>query len=193
MHQFPQVAETEQAVPFGISSSLQTQAMAMPQTAGAPTRCCILVAVVQAHELLTVLVLQVSGYIDYAHRLKTDPNMEAYFGMGKRLMPRHTDLSFYNWETHLSTSNPTPNFQVCAAGIAPVMHIGRKLHAVVADTMYISMENSNMRAIAAGSLAHAIITATGATGTSCLGPVSNRPCMHPSSLLQPLLLKTCRS
>lgn len=58
------------------------------------------------------MLLQVSGYIDYAHRLKTDPNMDAYFSRAKRLMPRHSDLSFYNWETHLSTSNPTPNFQV---------------------------------------------------------------------------------
>lgn len=57
-------------------------------------------------------VLQVSGYIDYAHRLKADSNMDAYFARSKRLMPRHSDLSFYNWETHLSTSNPTPNFQV---------------------------------------------------------------------------------
>lgn len=55
---------------------------------------------------------QVSGYIDYAHRLKSDPHMEAYFERTKRLMPHHSDLSFYNWETHLSTSNPTPNFQV---------------------------------------------------------------------------------
>jgi hypothetical protein len=63
--------------------------------------------------LLVALALpQVSGYIDYAHRLKSDPNMEAHFEGTKRLMPRHTDLSFYNWETHLSTSNPTPNFQV---------------------------------------------------------------------------------
>jgi hypothetical protein len=67
--------------------------------------------------LLCLLVghgaLQVSGYIDYAQRLKVDPNMEAYFERSKRLMPQHSDLSFYNWETHLSTSNPTPNFQVC--------------------------------------------------------------------------------
>ncbi|WIA30136.1 hypothetical protein OEZ86_000229 [Tetradesmus obliquus] len=57
---------------------------------------------------------EVSGYIDYAHRLKVDPHMEAYFERSKRLMPQHSDLSFYNWETHLSTSNPTPNFQVIA-------------------------------------------------------------------------------
>lgn len=38
--------------------------------------------------------------------------MEPYFERKKRLMPRPTDLSFYNWETQMSTSNPTPNFQV---------------------------------------------------------------------------------
>lgn len=71
------------------------------------------------HHACLALLLQVSGYIDYAHRLKTDPNMEAYFHRTKRLMPRQTDLSFYNWETHLSTSNPTPNFQVIALGHDP--------------------------------------------------------------------------
>eukprot|EP00878_Enallax_costatus_P046933 GHUV01057258.1.p1 GENE.GHUV01057258.1~~GHUV01057258.1.p1 ORF type:complete len:194 (+),score=51.45 GHUV01057258.1:860-1441(+) len=55
---------------------------------------------------------EVSGYIDFAHRLKSDGNMETYFERSKRLMPHQSDLSFYNWETHLSTSNPTPNFQV---------------------------------------------------------------------------------
>ena len=54
---------------------------------------------------------QVSGYIDYGHRLKTE-NMEPYFEHKKALMPRPADLSFYNWETQMSTSNPTPNFQV---------------------------------------------------------------------------------
>lgn len=56
---------------------------------------------------------EVSGYIDYGHRLKVE-NMEPYFERKKRLMPRPSDLSFYNWETQMSTSNPTPNFQVIA-------------------------------------------------------------------------------
>ena len=55
--------------------------------------------------------VQVSGYIDFGHRLKTE-NMEAYFERKKRLLPKAADLSFYNWETQMSTSNPTPNFQV---------------------------------------------------------------------------------
>jgi len=56
---------------------------------------------------------EVSGYIDFAHRLKTE-DFEPYFSGKKRLLPRPSDLSFYNWETQTSTSNPTPNYQVIA-------------------------------------------------------------------------------
>lgn len=56
---------------------------------------------------------EISGYIDYAHRLKTE-DFEPYFSGKKRLLPRPSDLSFYNWETQSSTSNPTPNYQVIA-------------------------------------------------------------------------------
>eukprot|EP00292_Cryptomonas_paramecium_P014076 CAMPEP_0113693594 /NCGR_PEP_ID=MMETSP0038_2-20120614/19749_1 /TAXON_ID=2898 /ORGANISM="Cryptomonas paramecium" /LENGTH=235 /DNA_ID=CAMNT_0000615679 /DNA_START=6 /DNA_END=713 /DNA_ORIENTATION=+ /assembly_acc=CAM_ASM_000170 len=56
---------------------------------------------------------EVSGYIDYAHRLKTE-NFEPYFERKKKLMPKPSDLSYYNWETQHSTSNSTPNFQVIA-------------------------------------------------------------------------------
>ncbi|KAK6492526.1 hypothetical protein HHUSO_G1891 [Huso huso] len=56
---------------------------------------------------------EISGYIDYAHRLKTE-EFEPYFYGKKRLLPRPTDLSFYNWETQVSTSNPSPNYQVIA-------------------------------------------------------------------------------
>lgn len=59
------------------------------------------------------MAAQVSGYIDYGQRLRSE-NMEPVFERKKRMMPRPTDLSFYNWETQMSTSNPTPNFQVIA-------------------------------------------------------------------------------
>ena len=38
--------------------------------------------------------------------------MEAVFERKKRLLPRPTDLSFYNWDTQMATSNATANFQV---------------------------------------------------------------------------------
>ncbi|KAK2189690.1 hypothetical protein NP493_99g01014 [Ridgeia piscesae] len=56
---------------------------------------------------------EISGYIDYAHRLKTE-DFEPYFVGKKRLLPRPSDLSFFNWETQTSASNPTPNYQVIA-------------------------------------------------------------------------------
>ncbi|KYO26565.1 hypothetical protein Y1Q_0002185 [Alligator mississippiensis] len=56
---------------------------------------------------------EVSAYIDYAHRLKTD-EFEVYFNGKKKLLPKHTDLSFYNWDRNISTSNSSPNYQVIA-------------------------------------------------------------------------------
>lgn len=58
---------------------------------------------------------EISGYIDYAHRLKTD-DFQAYFERRRKLLPRATDLSFYNYDTGTSTSNSTANFQVIADG-----------------------------------------------------------------------------
>ncbi|KAM5339226.1 cilia- and flagella-associated protein 299 isoform 2-T2 [Glossophaga mutica] len=56
---------------------------------------------------------QVSAYIDYAYRLKTE-DFEPYFSGKKRLLPRPTDLSFYNWNSNTATCNSTPNYQVIA-------------------------------------------------------------------------------
>ncbi|KAL0979928.1 hypothetical protein UPYG_G00191700 [Umbra pygmaea] len=66
---------------------------------------------------LNSLGQEVSGYIDYSDRLKTE-DCEPYFSGKKRLMPRHTDLSFYNWETQISTSNSSANYHVMAENTA---------------------------------------------------------------------------
>ncbi|XP_047446915.1 cilia- and flagella-associated protein 299 [Mugil cephalus] len=54
---------------------------------------------------------EVSGYIDYAHRLKSQ-DFEPFFSGKKRLLPGRPDLCYYNWETQVSTSNSSPNFEV---------------------------------------------------------------------------------
>ncbi|KAI8471755.1 MAG: hypothetical protein J3K34DRAFT_367710 [Monoraphidium minutum] len=76
---------------------------------------------------------EVSGYIDYGHRLAADGGggMEAVFSRKKRLMPRPTDLSFYNWETRLATSNPTPNFQVIAEGVGGLVFKSKRDRKVI--------------------------------------------------------------
>ena len=82
-------------------------------------------------KLLTIIFVryesknsEISGYIDYAHRLKTD-NFKEYFKgkalplpqpqIGKdKLRPRTSDLSYYNWKTGMCVSNDSPNFKVDA-------------------------------------------------------------------------------
>ena len=73
---------------------------------------------------------EVSGYIDYAHRLKTE-SFEPYFERKKKLMPRPSDLSFYNWETQTSTSNATPNFQVIADNEAGLLFKNKRDRKVI--------------------------------------------------------------
>lgn len=73
---------------------------------------------------------EVSGYIDYAYRLKTE-NLECVFDRKKRLMPKPSDLSFYNWETQTSTSNPSPNFQVIADNEAGLLFKNKRDRKII--------------------------------------------------------------
>ncbi|UJR25438.1 hypothetical protein I4U23_006785 [Adineta vaga] len=52
---------------------------------------------------------EISAYIDYAHRLKLEDFTSFFIGKNK-LLPLITDLSFYNWNTHMCVSNDTNNF-----------------------------------------------------------------------------------
>ncbi|KAL1274903.1 hypothetical protein QQF64_027717 [Cirrhinus molitorella] len=54
---------------------------------------------------------EISGYIDYSHRLKSE-DFEPYFSGKKRLMPKTTDLSFYNWGTQVAKHNASSNYEV---------------------------------------------------------------------------------
>ena len=56
---------------------------------------------------------EISGYIDFAHRLKTE-DFTTIFSKKKRFIPKQTDLSFYNWDTQQTSMHDTPNYQVIA-------------------------------------------------------------------------------
>ena len=56
---------------------------------------------------------EVSGYIDYGHRLKVE-DFEPYFNRKKKLLPKRSDLSHYNWKTHTLYYNNSSTFQVLA-------------------------------------------------------------------------------
>jgi Domain of unknown function (DUF4464) len=54
---------------------------------------------------------EISGYIDLAQRLRTE-DFKSIFDRRKKLLPKPTDLSYFNWDTQLATSNSSPYYQV---------------------------------------------------------------------------------
>ena len=74
---------------------------------------------------------EISGYIDYAHRLKQEEDFTPYFRGDKKLYPRQSDLSYYNWATQTSTSNSTPNFQVKADNPAGLLFKNRRDRKII--------------------------------------------------------------
>jgi len=73
---------------------------------------------------------EISGYIDYAHRLKSE-NFEPYFEGKKKLLPKPTDLSFYNWESNVAISNPTSNYQVIAENASGLLFKNKRDRKIV--------------------------------------------------------------
>ncbi|XP_061622874.1 cilia- and flagella-associated protein 299 isoform X1 [Phyllopteryx taeniolatus] len=53
---------------------------------------------------------EVSGYIDYAHRLQTQ-DFAPYFSGRKKLVPGPSDLCYYNWTNQVSASSCSSNYE----------------------------------------------------------------------------------
>lgn len=71
--------------------------------------------------LLTIIFIrhetdstEVSGYIDLNHRFKTE-DFRIYFRKKAKLMPKTSDLSYYNWKTNVCSAQDSPNFKVDAS------------------------------------------------------------------------------
>ncbi|KAG8222259.1 hypothetical protein J437_LFUL001457 [Ladona fulva] len=54
---------------------------------------------------------EVSGYIDYADRLFSE-SWEVYFSGRKKLVPRKSDLAYYDWKHNIATWKSSRNFRV---------------------------------------------------------------------------------
>ena len=84
-----------------------------------------------------------SDQIQRQHRLKTE-SFEPYFEGHKKLMPKPTDLSYYNWETQTSTSNSTPNFQVISDNEAGLLFKNKRDRKIInVDSTQNPGDNSN--------------------------------------------------
>ncbi|EDQ92334.1 uncharacterized protein MONBRDRAFT_21921 [Monosiga brevicollis MX1] len=62
---------------------------------------------------------EVSGYIDLAARFKNEA-FEQYFSGKKKLIPKPTDLSFYNWSTGSAYASSSEHYQVTTDNDASV-------------------------------------------------------------------------
>ncbi|BBN04765.1 cilia- and flagella-associated protein 299 [Marchantia polymorpha subsp. ruderalis] len=56
---------------------------------------------------------EISGYIDFGERLKSE-DLEPVFDRKKKLLPSPHDLSYYNWDTKIAIQNSSQNWQVIA-------------------------------------------------------------------------------
>ncbi|XP_028852754.1 cilia- and flagella-associated protein 299 [Denticeps clupeoides] len=73
---------------------------------------------------------EISGYIDYSHRLKSE-DFEPYFSGKKKLLPRPADLSFYNWETNVKACRNSPNYKVLVDNPAGLLFENQHDHKVL--------------------------------------------------------------
>uniref|UniRef100_A0A7S3IQ90 Cilia- and flagella-associated protein 299 n=1 Tax=Strombidium inclinatum TaxID=197538 RepID=A0A7S3IQ90_9SPIT len=73
---------------------------------------------------------EISGYIDLAHRLKTEDFRQIFEGK-KMLMPKPTDLSFFNWDAQYATLNDSPNFRVDANSDAGLLFRNKRDRKVI--------------------------------------------------------------
>ena len=73
---------------------------------------------------------EISGYIDLAHRLKTEDFRPIYEGKLK-LKPKPTDLSFFNWDAQNASLNDSPNFRVDANSDAGLLFRNKRDRKVI--------------------------------------------------------------
>lgn len=73
---------------------------------------------------------EISGYIDYAQRLKTDCFRDYFTGAAK-LMPRLTDMAYFNWKTQHARCNNTTNWHVISESVHGLVFKSRRDRKVV--------------------------------------------------------------
>lgn len=73
---------------------------------------------------------EISGYIDFDQRLKTDA-FQDYFTGQARLMPRLNDMAYFNWKTQQARCNNTVNWFVLSESVRGLIFKSRRDRKVV--------------------------------------------------------------
>ncbi|XP_005098257.1 cilia- and flagella-associated protein 299 isoform X2 [Aplysia californica] len=85
---------------------------------------------------------EISGYVDYSHRLATE-DFEPIFNLRKKFLPKQTDLSFFNWETMRVMSKNSPNYEVIAKSPNGMLFRNRRDSKIVNVDPYIYSPGDN--------------------------------------------------
>lgn len=94
---------------------------------------------------------EISGYIDLAHRMKTE-DFNPIFESKKKLLPKPSDLSYFNWETQLCSNNSSPFYQVSADSLLGIQFKNKRDRKVInvnpevfpgENTTRVELENLN--------------------------------------------------
>jgi hypothetical protein len=89
---------------------------------------------------------EISGFIDVAHRMKNE-SFERYFARRKKLLPRPSDLSYYNWESQATAANQTPNFQIISGDHGILFKSKRDRKVIDVDPEFAPGESTSTRRI----------------------------------------------
>lgn len=89
---------------------------------------------------------EISGFIDIAYRFKNE-EWEKYFARRRRLLPRPTDLSYYNWESQTTAANHTPNFQVVSGDHGILFKSKRDRKVIDVDPEFSPGESTSTRRV----------------------------------------------
>ncbi|KAL3313144.1 hypothetical protein Ciccas_008259 [Cichlidogyrus casuarinus] len=81
---------------------------------------------------------EISGYIDYDQRLRNEEFVQ-YFRGEKKLLPKPSDLSYYNWESNYVVSNSSPNYTVIAESMAGLIFKNKRDRKII----YVDRSQSN--------------------------------------------------
>ncbi|KAI4898403.1 hypothetical protein NFI96_016769 [Prochilodus magdalenae] len=100
---------------------------------------------------------EISGYIDYSHRLQSE-DFEPYFSGKKKLLPGSTDLSFYNWKTQACASSDSANYQVIADSPTGLLFANTKDRKILnVDPKASPGDNSSRTALHSDLYIHVVI------------------------------------
>ncbi|CAG5134752.1 unnamed protein product [Candidula unifasciata] len=85
---------------------------------------------------------EVSSYMDYSHRLATE-DFRLIFDGKKKLVPKTTDLSFFNWETQNVASKSSPNYEIIAKSPSGMLFKNKRDGKIINPDPFIGSPGDN--------------------------------------------------